>query len=154
MTASSSSRTCPRHASSLQAGITIATRPCRAPAGEEGASARPMLCRRWFIWMREGGRDFNPRYRAFASIGERERQLPFRYHYAGHRRSDAKLHQIPHLRQLVRAEKNAFRGTRRPVELHPANSGEEEKRPLCFGVSGGRRDPGGLRERLGQNHSG
>ena len=80
-------------------------------------------------------------------------ELAFRHAHAFYAGLDSKLHQVVHLRHSFSAKLNLFSGTDGPKEFHAPDRGKKKQRLGRFVVTRSRRDPGCLRERLGQDNA-
>jgi len=80
-------------------------------------------------------------------------KLAFRDPHAAYAGIDLELQQVAHLRHSFRAKIDSFPGPDSTKEFHAPDRGKEEERPGAFRITGGRRDAGRLRERLGQNYA-
>lgn len=78
-------------------------------------------------------------------------ELAFRHAHAFYAGLDSKLHQVVHLRQSFSAKLDLFPGPDGPKEFHAPDRGKKKQRLCAFVVTRSRRDPGRLRERLGQD---
>ena len=81
-------------------------------------------------------------------------ELAFRDPHAVYAGIDLKLHQVVHLRQSFGAKIDLFPGPDGTKEFHAPDRGKKKQRLWTFAVTGGRRDAGRLRERLGQDDAG
>jgi hypothetical protein len=81
-------------------------------------------------------------------------ELAFRHAHAFYAGLDSKLHQVVHLRQSFSAKLDLFSGPDGPKEFHAPDRGKKKQRLGRFVVTRSRRDPGRLRERLGQDDAG
>ena len=79
--------------------------------------------------------------------------MPFGNRFSADAGGYFKLPEIIVLRQLLSTQTDLGFGVHRAEKLHSADSGEQEERARIFRKTRGRRDPGGLGERLGQNDS-
>jgi hypothetical protein len=81
-------------------------------------------------------------------------ELAFRNAHAFYARIDFKLHQVVHLRQFFSAKLDQFSRPDGPKEFHAPDCGKKKQRLGPFGETRSCRDPGRLRERLGQDDAG
>jgi hypothetical protein len=80
--------------------------------------------------------------------------LTFRNWFSSHACRDLELPQIARLGQLLGLQQDLALRTHGGKEFHPADGGEQEERSRLLWKSRRGRDPGSLREGLGQNNPG
>lgn len=77
--------------------------------------------------------------------------MSFRDRVAVHPGRDLELPEVAHLGQLLGPQRDFLLRPDGGEKFHAPNGGEKKERPLLICKTGGGRDPGGLRQRLGQD---